>query len=348
MKKLLLVVFVFGFTHLAISQNVLTDDFDYPPVDSLENSGNWYRSGANLPYNIKVVEPGLIYPGYAGSGIGNSSLLENAGEGDILINRFSSSFTSGNAYMSFMFRIEHLPASVTQGYCIGFDLEGGPTDINTQLVINRISDNEFKLGTRKIGGFAAEFSTKTYRVDQTYLIVLKYSFIPGMDNDISELFVFEQGVPSAEPAQSLAATSSGYDLDNQGEVSLLNNYAQTGLSGISAKIDGIRVGNSWETSVLHRLTIITDPDYTNNNKLIIYPNPSENLSVIQFSTPISGQVNIEILDYTGKQILNLINEYMNAGDHEISVLTAVLPKGIYICDFQLNNKSIEQKRFVVK
>lgn len=348
MKKLLSIVFVFGFTHLAISQNVLTDDFDYPPADSLENSGSWRRSGVDLPFNIKIVEPGLIYPGYAGSGIGNCSQLENSGSGDVLLNSFSSAITTGSAYMSFMFQVDQLPSTVTQGYSISFDVDGSTTENNTRLIIKRLTGNEFNLGIQKIGSFDIEFSNLAYRAGQTYLIVLKYTFVPGMDNDISELFVFEQGVPSAEPAQSLAATSSGYDLDNQGEVSLSNNYAQSGLNGISAKIDGIRVGNSWESSVLHRLTIIADPDYTNNNKLIIYPNPSENLSVIQFNTPISGQVKIGILDYTGKQILNLINEYMNAGDHEISVLTAVLPKGIYICDFQLNNKSIEQKRFVVK
>lgn len=348
MKKLLLITLVLNLITQLNSQNVLTDDFDYPPADSLENSGSWRRSGVNLPFNIKIVEPGLIYPGYAGSGIGNCSQLENSGEGDVLLNSFSSAITSGSAYMSFMFQVDQLPSTVTQGYGIAFDVGGSTTENNTRFFIKRLSDNEFNLGIQKIGGFAIEFSNLPYRVGQTYLIVLKYTFIPGSDNDISELYAFEQGVPTSEPAQPLVSTISGYDLSDQGEVTLSNNYAQSGLNGINAKIDGIRVGNSWESSVLHRLTIITDPDYTNNNKLIIYPNPSENLSVIQFNTPISGQVKIGILDYTGKQILNPINEYMNAGDHEISVRTAVLPKGIYICDFQLNNKSIEQKRFVVK
>lgn len=345
MKKLLSIICVLSFTTLVNAQNVLTDDFDYPPVDSLENSGNWYRSGLNLPYNIKVVEPGLLYPGYSGSGIGNSSQLQNAGEGDILIHRFSSTFTSGLAYMSFMFQVDDLPASVSQGYCIGFDLEGGPTDINTRLIVKRISNNEFNLGIQKIQ--ATEFSNMTFQVGQTYLIVLKYSFIPGIDNDVSELFVFEQGVPPSEPAQSLVATSSGYDLSNQGEVVLSNNYAQTGLNGIKLKIDGIRVGNSWETSVLHRLTIISDPDKLNDD-ILIYPNPLVGSAIIQFSTENSGQVDIRILDYTGKQVTSLLNKHLNAGTHEVMFNTNNLTKGIYLCDFRLNNKTIGQQKLLLE
>lgn len=41
------------------SQTLLKDDFLYNPIDSLEGTGGWYRSGLNRPYNIRETSPDL-------------------------------------------------------------------------------------------------------------------------------------------------------------------------------------------------------------------------------------------------------------------------------------------------
>ncbi|MFZ1323038.1 MAG: hypothetical protein WAT71_15880, partial [Ignavibacteria bacterium] len=63
----LLVLFTMSINIDLFSQNLLTEDFIFSPADSLENLGNWNRSGLNTEFNIKVVSPGLDYTGYVGS-----------------------------------------------------------------------------------------------------------------------------------------------------------------------------------------------------------------------------------------------------------------------------------------
>ena len=101
MKNIYLaLIIVLAFCVNGFSQNVLTEDFNFMPVDSLENSGLWGRSGINTNYNIKVVSPGLEYLGYVGSGKGNSCLISNSGNGDIVYRNFTEPITSGSVYMS--------------------------------------------------------------------------------------------------------------------------------------------------------------------------------------------------------------------------------------------------------
>ncbi|MGB5031518.1 MAG: hypothetical protein WBO76_05350, partial [Saprospiraceae bacterium] len=90
MKIIYLCLFItLSSTLTSFSQNVLTEDFNFKPVDSLENSGLWGQSGINTNYNIKVVSPGLEYLGYVGSGKGNSCLISNSGTGDIVYRNFT-------------------------------------------------------------------------------------------------------------------------------------------------------------------------------------------------------------------------------------------------------------------
>ena len=77
------------------SQNLLKDDFSYPVNYSLEEIGGWNRTGSNTANNVKIISPGLTFPGYAGSGISNTTYFSNNAEGDIL-QHFITSQTTEN------------------------------------------------------------------------------------------------------------------------------------------------------------------------------------------------------------------------------------------------------------
>jgi len=78
----------------ATAQIVVTEDFDYP-TGSL--SGQWTVLCSGHLANVK--SPGLVYPGYIGSGIGNAGFFDSSGSEYKLTNNFNiTSF----AYMSFM------------------------------------------------------------------------------------------------------------------------------------------------------------------------------------------------------------------------------------------------------
>lgn len=349
MKKIYILLALFmGLNTSNYGQNQITEDFIYPPVDSLENSGNWYKSGIDSKYNIKVVGPGLEYKDYVGSGRGNCCLLTNSGNGDVLYHNFSKAITTGSAYLSFMFRMDNLPSSVTKGYCIGYNPNTGGTNINTSLHINRLSDTTFSLGVQKTINEEIDYVSTLFKIQKTYLIVLKYSFIPGSDNDVSSLYVFDKEVPATEPNIPMASTVDGGDYTGQGSVVLLNNYAQSGLNGCYILLDGIRVGNSWASSVLNPISStqsVAEPSKLTSSH---YPNPFQRMTTISYQIPSKGNVQINIYNETGELCAALLNEEQESGTHEIEWNADGFVAGIYLCKIKFNSIETVQKLFLVK
>ncbi|MCC7028625.1 MAG: T9SS type A sorting domain-containing protein [Saprospiraceae bacterium] len=347
MKNIYLaLIIVLAFCVNGFSQNVLTEDFNFMPVDSLENSGLWGRSGINTNYNIKVVSPGLEYLGYVGSGKGNSCLISNSGNGDIVYRNFTEPITSGSVYMSFMLKLDSLPTTFTQGYCISYNPNTGGTNLNTALYIKRLSSSNFNLGVRKIG--TIDYSNSVFEINKTYLIVLKYSIIAGNDNDVSSLYAFETGVPNVEPSIPLSSTNNGIDFTGQASVYINNNYAQTGLEGCRIFIDGIRVGNSWNTSVLAVPTSVSGPTASSNEWIEIVPNPVHNSTKIKYQIPSNSHVKINIFNASGMHCSELLNEYQESGHHEMEWFPSELPVGVYSCTIQFNEQQSTKKLIVIK
>lgn len=343
-----ILTFIWMLTTEISAQNLFTEDFIYAPVDSLENSGDWFRSGIDLEYNIKVVSPGLEYKDYAGSGRGNSCLISNSGNGDVLYHHFSEPVTSGAAYLSFMFRVDSLPATVTEGYCIAFNPNSGGTNLNTSLSIKRLSNRTFNLGVQKQIEKDINYANAVFEIQKTYLIVLKYSIKQGVANDSSSLYVFERGVPAVEPIKPMATTIDGDDYTGQASVVLVNNYAQSGLTGCSLQIDGIRVGNSWATSVLNPVSA-TKPEAIQTNFVINhFPNPFHQKANISFEIPSKGLVQLSIFNESGFKCTTLLHAIKESGKHHIVWDAEQFPAGLYHCNIQFNDGLISRKMLLIK
>lgn len=347
MKKFyLILILLASFTIQSQSQNLLTEDFLYQPVDSLENSGNWFRSGLNTEYNIKVASPGLVYPGYSGSGKGNSALIANAGNGDIIYHHFSKAVTSDAVYLSFLFRSDSLPTTLTQGTCISFNPNTGATFHNTSLYIKRLSENTFDLGIRK--SEPIEYNNAVYQIGKTYLVVLKYTFLQGVDNDISSIYVFENEVPKSEPAQPHASSAQGEDHPGQASVVLNNNYAQSGLRGCNIRIDGIRVGTSWETSVLAPIISGTSIAGASIFNMENYPNPFSDQTRIRFHLIEEGMVQIDIYNSAGLRVDALLQANLTEGDHDMIWNAGHLPAGSYYCVIRTKGHTAQHPLLIAK
>lgn len=329
------------------SQNVLTEDFIFDPADSLEYNGYWGRSGINTEFNVKIVSPGLEYNGYIGSGRGNACLITNDGNGDIVYRNFDSAIVSGSVYMSFMLRVDSLPNTVTQGYPIAFNPNTGGTNLNSRLSIKRETDSTFYVGILKTGGFVTNFSNTIYNIHKTYLLVIKYEIVPGLNNDVSSLYVFESGVPATEPNIALILNQEGDDFTGQASVYINNNYAQDGLKGCNIKIDGIRVGTSWENSVLAVLTSVSNESNSDGLSGKNFPNPFQHGTRINYHLPSRGLVNVTVLNSTGVKCAELINEIQDKGMHEIEWNASNMPAGAYNCIIQFNGNAISNKLLLV-
>lgn len=345
-KILILAVAILQSYSEIYSQNVFKDDFNYSPADSLEGTGGWYRSGVNSNYNIKVVSPGLTYAGYAGSGLGNTAYISNSGEGDVLFHNLNPAITAGAGYMSFMLRIDSLPGTMTQGYCICFNPNTGGTNLNTRMYIKRLTGTTFNFGIYK--SYSVTYNNTVYNSNTTYLVVLKYSIVAGNNNDSSKIYVFNSGVPASEPSVPLAFAMDSADYTGQGYVCLSNNYAQTGLRGCSIKIDGIRVGNSWSTSVLSSVRQISNEIPALFSLKQNYPNTFNPVTKISYELPESGPVTLKIYDALGNEVQTLVNENQIRGIYETEWNASGFASGVYFCRLESGGNSVSRNMMLIK
>ena len=76
----------------------------------------------------------------------------------------------------------------------------------------------------------------------------------------------------------------------------------------------------------------------------IYPNPFSNETNINFSLASSGNVNVSIHDMTGREVAELANGVMAAGDHLITwEAGSEVPNGIYFCTISTAGHKLTQK-----
>lgn len=252
-KNTLVALMLLCLSYNAKSQPLFVENFNFPVRDSLENTGTWFASGPVTNKNVKVISPGLSYTGYLGSGIGNNVFFSNQPDGDVVLSSFNVQI-SGTVYLSFLIRVDSLSASATEGFNICLDEGGGSTNLNTKIYIKKINSSTFNIGIKKCDGIV-KYSPSVYSKNTTYLVMCSYTFVSGLNNDISRLYVSTSGVPATEPAVVAASDTSGVDIDDIGEICLNNSFIQNGLQGSSVKIDGIRIGTSWSSTLFQQINM---------------------------------------------------------------------------------------------
>lgn len=241
------------------------ENFDYPVGDPITVHG-WTSNGNPGPNSILVVEPGLEFPCYAGSGIGNAVALNNNGPDAYKF--LSTSIDSGSAYVSFMVKIT---AARTGDYF--FHLSDSTTGFDSDVgrVYAKDSAGKFAFGLSKRGNNNEIYTPAEYFLDSTYIVLVKYTFVTGADNDLVSLFVFSTCPPLLEPLPTLGPIGAGLiDLPQVGKVTLrqgatsqaanliidgiyANRYWEEGplpveLSGFNANVNGRNVTLNWSTS----------------------------------------------------------------------------------------------------
>lgn len=224
---------------LTFGQALLIEDADYPKGDSLINN-NWLLQSTNVTNPILVADKGLYYNGYAGSGYGNAILMGVTGQD--LFRGFTEQ-ASGVVYLACLFNV----TSTTESgeYFIALrESATSPTNTNYRgrLHVKRDASNKLAIGISKGGD--PTYTDFIYRLNTTYLGVIKYTINPGTDDDLVDLFI--DPVPGkAEPAANVSAS------DTKTEVGLGSVLLRQGSSGNSttAIVDGIRVATTWEDAV---------------------------------------------------------------------------------------------------
>jgi len=84
------------------------------------------------------------------------------------------------------------------------------------------------------------------------------------------------------------------------------------------------------------LNVVTSSDnyLYDDNGLKVYPNPASERINIDYMLVQNSQVSLSVLDITGKQVEQLVNENQQAGNYSLTWIPESQPEGIYIVKLQ--------------
>jgi hypothetical protein len=221
----------------ALATSLLTEDFSYTTGTALTTNG-WtaHDPGGATPNPVLITSPGLTYSGYAGSGIGNAVTLATSGED---VSREFPAANSGTVYAS---ALVNVASSQTGGGYFFHLMNAGTTTFRGRLFVRKdVATTNFAFGIARTNGTPV-YTATNYVPGTTYLVVVKYTFVAGLSNDVVELFV-DPTPGGAEPAATLVATDA--DSTEPAQLSAVAVRQGTASSAPAVQVDGIRVATTW-------------------------------------------------------------------------------------------------------
>lgn len=337
MKKLILIFSFLLISTSAFSQLRMYDNFDFPFGDTNTIYSNGWTLFSSTVNPIKIGTPGLTYAGYAYSGIGNAVKLDTTGM-DAYKNfpMLIDSVNSSAAYMSFLISVQTAkPFGAYVAGMVDSTLTGGvPTGFRGRLYVkDSLGNVRFGVAKSAAGDTSVNvWSPNNYAYNTTYLIVIKFDFIPGPNNDAVSLFVFSSGVPAVEPVTPTLGPLLFSSIDgNTIKRALLRQGENT--RGPRVTIDGIRISNDWMnpfkqisfgvqglgdqgTSRLDTAQILVrnnTPPYAVVDQRVFNPYFTSGVATVSYESSLIGSYYLEIIYRLSAQFRNGINTYSALG-----------------------------------
>ena len=87
------------------------------------------------------------------------------------------------------------------------------------------------------------------------------------------------------------------------------------------------------------------------NKFVLnqnYPNPFNPSTVLSFQLPVAGFISLKVYDINGREISELVNENLSAGEYKINFNGSALPSGVYYYKLTSDNFSETKKMILIK
>ncbi|MES2778390.1 MAG: T9SS type A sorting domain-containing protein [Bacteroidota bacterium] len=258
MKRIFYTLSLIAFTLAANAQLLSQENFNYTAGQLTDNaaganvSGGVWKSFSGTGVFIPVIAGSLTYTGYASS-VGNKVRLTAttaSAEDD------SMSFTlvtGGDIYVSFLLNVLdtaflNINSSANGDYFV--NLATNNTTFFSRVSIRRGAvGNTYNLGIRHSSTGITVWAPADYALNTTQLVVLKYSFVAGVTNDQTSLWVNPTLGGSEPTALAVATNVSTADPARISSIALRQG-SSAGLGTPNAEIDGIRIGTAWALGAL--------------------------------------------------------------------------------------------------
>jgi len=252
-------------------------------------------------------------------------------------------------YLSFLIKVP--TAALTQAnHVIGFGA-GDMTTLATYSLKTYCKWNATTLGYYfgVTSGSTATYNTTaptTLAAGSVGLVILKYDIV----GNTADLYVFTD--TTAYPTSTLPNTSEVHlSSVTAFTPSCVYLRSQGGSSGttVGCEIDGIRVATYWGGGL--PTAVSSDVKGIKANEFRLeqnYPNPFNPSTSIAYNIPTSGTVKLSVLNVLGEEVMTLVNEEQNAGQHTANFNASHLASGVYMYRLTSGNYSVTKKMMLLK
>ena len=246
MKRKLLILILFVLPSLTQAQVLLTEDFNYGSTagDLKAVTSVWVNNGSlpgTYPNGTSAAQPlykitGLTYTDYSSPGIGGGIGLQQNKYYNVT-RPLSESQTSGSIYASFLINVSVISTSTSGDYF--FTLLNGTSYI-ARVYFRKLSDLTLAFGVSKAGSGTTPYASAPVAFNTTYLIVVKYTFNSGTDDDVVSLFINPTLPFTTEPTPDVT-NNVGTDASSLSGIVAI----QKGANTPNSTLDHIVVSKSW-------------------------------------------------------------------------------------------------------
>lgn len=269
------------------------EGFDYAAGATLQTQPLW--NTLNTGDDLAITAPSLSYVGLPAS-TGNKVSFGGAG---IDASKDFAVQTTGSVYYSFLLNVTDLSAttSTTGGYCAGLISTG--STFGATLWLKKIDASTFNIGVNpRTTAANTAFGATAYNVNQTYLIVVNYTFNASTADDVVKVWV-NPTLGGAEPTETATATNTtGTDL-TQAAKFLIRQGSATDTPTV--ELDELRIATNWTDATSTVVALGTKQNAISG--LSVYPNPVKN-GVFYINTDANAERTVTVFDVLGKQVLN--------------------------------------------
>ena len=333
-----------------------TDAFGNGLQISTDLGANWKAISDSTTlgcYSLGVKSPGEIFATFTGvngedkhiyhsSNYGNNWERDSIDFNVALLNNLSTQSVYAFNKKGFLFVIGNngIYRSTDNGNSWIRKVEGLPAWIITTICINQ-SDNIFVQGNfiTTVGGLykSTDDGDNWELINTTglpafpdfyQLVVDSNNVLYGITNDVFRSK--DDGVSWDNVSEGLPGGNNILAVSPNGDI-----YCGTN--------SGVYKSTSFLTSVENDIDVNINFSLNQN-----YPNPFNSMTRIEYHLTYPANVKLKIYDVLGEEILTLVNDYKQAGDHKINFDASELSSGIYFYKLQAGVYTNIKKMILLK
>jgi pectate lyase len=238
MKKTLILLVVGAALSCAAQAQVFEDHFNYAAgnLGAVGSSGGWSVSLSQVTVTSNGLDGTSV--GLAGSSGNKVTTTTTSNTGTGSYNQFSSGIASGTVYYSFLLRVNSTNGLTSSGQIVTRLVRSGSESSLYQNIWLRSNGANVDVGLSKLSSSTTWHSTPL-TVGTVYLVVSKYQFVSGNNNDIVALWLNPATGGTNEPTADISFGSG------------IGDGSSTGIGrcfihgGAVADFDEVRVGMAW-------------------------------------------------------------------------------------------------------